>query len=333
MNGLFPSSSSETNIGSIRDTIYSCMACWSLHLAYRKHDDNHGKAYELGQAAVMGMQGILSCWMRQSNHLEIFKHKQGANEPLHSIFDMDTSAAVKSTDHYNHLQIDVVSLYIMFLVQCISSGLEIISTIDEVNFVQNLVYYVERSYRIPDFGMWERGSTANNGTCELNASSIGMAKAALEAIGGFNLFGKGHGSAWSKIMVDTDAHNRNREILETMIPRESPSRRIDFATFISISFPAFSLSNGTDHLAHKLYNKTKKEIMSNLSSFGEYGFKRFKCDGYGNALETTVDGRFYHEGKTLEFDGIENEWPMFYLYMVIDGVFLGDDSQVFIENF
>ena len=51
-----------------------------------------------------------------------------------------------------------------------------------------------------------------------------------------------------------------------MIPRESPSRRIDFATFISISFPAFSLSNGTDHLAHKLYNKTKKEILSNLSS-------------------------------------------------------------------
>ena len=35
----------------------------------------------------------------------------------------------------------------------------------------------------------------------IHFSSIGMAKAALEAIGGFNLFGKGHGSAWSKIMV------------------------------------------------------------------------------------------------------------------------------------
>ena len=66
--------------------------------------------------------------------------------------------------------------------------------------------------------------------------------------------------------MDTDAHNRNREILETMIPRESPSRRIDFATFISISFPAFSLSNGTEHLAHKLYNKTKKDILTHLSS-------------------------------------------------------------------
>ena len=35
-------------------------------------------------------------------------------------------------------------------------------------------------------------------------SSIGMAKAALEAIGGFNLFGKGHGATWSTItVVDT----------------------------------------------------------------------------------------------------------------------------------
>ena len=45
------------------------------------HDNNfyylhQGKAYELGQAVVMGMQGILVCWMRQSKHLENFKHKQ-----------------------------------------------------------------------------------------------------------------------------------------------------------------------------------------------------------------------------------------------------------------
>ena len=50
-----------------------------------------------------------------------------------------------------------------------------------------------------------------------------------------------------------------------MLPRESASRRIDFATFVSISFPGFALSNGTDHLADKLYNKTKKEIIAELS--------------------------------------------------------------------
>lgn len=44
---------------------------------------------------------------------------------------------------------------------------------DEVAFVQNLVYYVERAYRTPDFGMWERGSKYNSGMPEIHASSIG----------------------------------------------------------------------------------------------------------------------------------------------------------------
>ena len=66
-------------------------------------------------------------------------------------------------------QIDVVSLYLLFLVQMTASGLQIVFTIDEVNLVQNLVYYVERAYRTPDFGMWQRGSKYNNGSSELHA--------------------------------------------------------------------------------------------------------------------------------------------------------------------
>jgi phosphorylase kinase alpha/beta subunit len=76
----------------------------------------------------------------------------------------------------------------------ITSGLQIIFVQDEVNFIQNLVYYVERAYRTPDYGMWERGSKYNDGSAEIHASSIGMAKAALEAINGCNLFGDGVGS-------------------------------------------------------------------------------------------------------------------------------------------
>ena len=63
-------------------------------------------------------------------------------------------------------------MYLLFLVQMISSSLQIIYTMDEVTFVQNLVYYVERSYRTPDFGMWERGSKYNNGTPELHARYV-----------------------------------------------------------------------------------------------------------------------------------------------------------------
>ena len=54
-------------------------------------------------------------------------------------------------------------------------------------------------------------------------SSIGFAKAALEAINGENLYGV-HGASWSVIFVDIDAHNRNRTIFESILPRESNSK-------------------------------------------------------------------------------------------------------------
>lgn len=50
-----------------------------------------------------------------------------------------------------------------------------------------------------------------------------MAKAALEAINGCNLFGE-KGASWSVVFVDIDAHNRNRSIFETLLPRESSSK-------------------------------------------------------------------------------------------------------------
>ena len=40
---------------------------------------------------------------------------------------------------------------------------------DEVIFIQNLVYYVERAYRTPDFGLWQLGSKYNTGTPEIHA--------------------------------------------------------------------------------------------------------------------------------------------------------------------
>lgn len=43
-------------------------------------------------------------------------------------------------------------------------------------FLQNLVFYIERTYRTPDFGMWERGNRYNDGVPELHASSLGLVK-------------------------------------------------------------------------------------------------------------------------------------------------------------
>lgn len=38
------------------------------------------------------------------------------------------------------------------------------------------MYYVERAYRTPDYGMWERGTKYNDGKPEIHASSIGNTK-------------------------------------------------------------------------------------------------------------------------------------------------------------
>ncbi|XP_015430150.1 PREDICTED: probable phosphorylase b kinase regulatory subunit beta [Dufourea novaeangliae] len=318
ITGLFPQISNDKVVGSVRESIYCAAAIWSLYQAYRRIDDDRGKSYELGQSAVKCMRGILECWVKQSSRIELFKRNQCNRFALHCKFHLDTGDEIFSDIAYNHLQIDIVSLYLIFLVQMISSGLQIIYTQDEVAFIQNLVYYVERAYRTPDYGMWERGSRYNDGTPEIHASSIGIAKSALEAINGCNLFGE-KGASWSVVYVDIDAHNRNRSIFETMLPRESSSKSVDAALLPTISFPAFATHEEV------LYNETKTNIVGRLK--GNYGFKRFGRDGYKTILESK-DRRYYKSGEIKEFDNIECEWPLFYIFMIIDGVFKTLPDQV-----
>ncbi|XP_065164610.1 probable phosphorylase b kinase regulatory subunit beta isoform X2 [Atheta coriaria] len=264
------------------------------------------------------MRGILSCWIKQAQRVELFKKNQCSQHALHVKFNITTGDVVLGDDEYNHLQIDVVSIYLLYLVQMITSGLQIIYTQDEVAFVQNLVYYVERAYRTPDYGIWERGSKANDGTPEVHASSIGMAKAALEAINGCNLFGD-KGASWSVIYVDIDAHNRNRSIFETMLPRESSSKEIDATLLTTISYPAFATHEDD------LYAATKQNIINKLR--GRYGFKRYSRDGYKTVLENK-NKRYYNRGEIKNFENIECEWPIFYIFMIIDGVFRSLPEQI-----
>jgi len=56
---------------------------------------------------------------------------------------------------------------------------------------------------LQDYGIWERGDKTNHGLPELNASSIGMAKAALEAMNELDLFGaRGGPSSIIHILAD-----------------------------------------------------------------------------------------------------------------------------------
>jgi len=321
VTGLLPASTAVNVHGNytdawVRDNVYSILAAWGLALAYRPVDDDNGRTYLLEQSVVKLMRGLLTAMMRQAGKVEKFKHTQNPLDALHAKYDTKTGTAVVGDHEWGHLQLDATSLFLLMLAQMTASGLRIVFTIDEVNFVQNLVHYISRTYRTPDYGIWERGHKTNHGIAELNASSIGMAKAALEALSGFNLFGKDGGQA-SVVHVIGDDIARTRITLESLLPRESISKEADSAVLSITGFPAFAVDNQI------IRAKTETMICEKLA--GRYGCKRFLLDGHQTAIEDSQ--RLHYDPHELkQFMNIECEWPLFFTYLLLNNLFTGDND-------
>ncbi|XP_037103741.1 phosphorylase b kinase regulatory subunit alpha, liver isoform isoform X3 [Syngnathus acus] len=320
VSGLLPASSQKKDAW-VRDNVYSILAVWGLGMAYRKNadrDEDKAKAYELEQSVVKLMQGLLRCMIRQVAKVEKFKHTQSTKDCLHAKYDTPTCATVVGDDQWGHLQVDATSIYLLMLAQMTASGLRIISNLDEVAFIQNLVFYIEAAYKVADYGMWERGDKTNQGIPELNGSSVGIAKAALEAIDELDLFGA-HGGPKSVIHVLPDEVEHCQSILCSMLPRASTSKEIDAGLLSVISFPAFAVEDA------ELVAITKSEIISKLQ--GRYGCCRFIRDGYHCPKEDPT--RLHYDPAELKlFENIECEWPIFWTYLILDGIFTGDQVQV-----
>uniref|UniRef100_A0A8C1F1Q7 Phosphorylase b kinase regulatory subunit n=2 Tax=Cyprinus carpio TaxID=7962 RepID=A0A8C1F1Q7_CYPCA len=320
VTGLLPASEQQKDAW-VRDNVYSILAVWGLGMAYRKNadrDEDKAKAYELEQSVVKLMQGLLQCMMRQVAKVEKFKHTQSTKDCLHAKYHTPTCATVVGDDQWGHLQVDATSLYLLTLAQMTASGLHIISNLDEVALIQNLVFYIEAAYKVADYGMWERGDKTNQGIPELNGSSVGMAKAALEAIDELDLFGA-HGGPKSVIHVLPDEVEHCQSILCSMLPRASTSKEIDAGLLSVISFPAFAVEDAD------LVNNTKSEIISKLQ--GRYGCCRFIRDGYRTPKEDPA--RLHYDPAELKlFENIECEWPVFWTYLILDGIFNEDHEQV-----
>jgi len=323
ITGLLPASTAVNAHGDytdawVRDNVYSILAVWGLALAYRKVDSDRGRTFELEHSVVKLMRGLLFAMMRQASKVEKFKETQSLLDALHAKYDTKTGDVVVGDDAWGHLQLDATSVFLLMLAQMTASGLAIVFNTDEVNFIQNLVYYIGRAYRTPDYGIWERGNKINHGNPELNASSVGMAKAALEAMNGLNLYGVRGGQS-SVIHVMPDEIARTRITLESMLPRESSSKEVDAALLSVIGFPAFAVDDSD------LCDRTRQKIIDKLQ--GKYGCKRFLRDGHQTVLEDTT--RLHYEPTELkQFEHIECEWPLFFTYLLLDGVFRGDTAQV-----
>ncbi|XP_036379065.1 phosphorylase b kinase regulatory subunit alpha, skeletal muscle isoform-like [Megalops cyprinoides] len=320
VTGLLPASDDSPDAW-VRDNVYCIVSVWALSLAYRKNadrDEDKAKAYELEQSVVKLMRGLLQCMMRQLEKVEKFKYSKSTLDCLHAKYNTYTSATVVGDDEWGHLQVDATSIYLLFLAQMTASGLHIVYTLDEVDVIQNLVFYIEAAYKIADFGMWERGDKTNQGIPEMNASSIGMAKAALEALDQLNLFGA-KGGPESVVHALADEVQHCQSILSSMLPRASTSKEVDAGVLSIISYPAFAVDD------IDLVNITKEEIISKLQ--GRYGCCRFLRDGHKTPKEDP--SRLYYESSELKlFENIECEWPVFWAYLILDGIFYNSPEQV-----
>ncbi|MBT8344079.1 MAG: glycoside hydrolase family 15 protein, partial [Sulfurovum sp.] len=229
-----------------------------------------------------------------------------------------TGLAVVGDDEWGHLQLDASSLFLLMLAQMTASGLRIVYTMDEVDFVQNMVHYISHTYCTPDYGIWERGNKINHGNTEINGSSVGMAKAALEALDGFNLFGD-LSSHEAVIHVIPSDIARSRFTLQGLLPRESNSKETDAALLSIIGYPAYAVEDVN------LVKRTRDKIIKKLA--GNYGCKRFLLDGHQSSIEDPH--RLHYEPSELrEFEHIESEWPLFFTYLLLDALLRNEKEEI-----
>ncbi|WP_345970913.1 glycoside hydrolase family 15 protein [Sulfurimonas sp. HSL1-6] len=319
VTGLLPASTAVNAHGDytdawVRDNVYSILCVWGLSLAYKRHDPANARTLSLSLSVVKLMRGVLTAMMRQSDRVERFKRTQNPLDALHAKYGTQSGLAVVGDNEWGHLQLDATSLFLLMLAQMTASGLQIIYSDDEVDFVQNLVHYISRTYATPDYGIWERGNKINHGDPEINCSSVGMAKAALEALDGFNLYGTARGLEGVIHVVASDVA-RSRFTLHGLLPRESTSKETDAALLSVIGYPAYAVEDA------ELVNKTSQKIRKKLA--GRFGCKRFLLDGHQSVLEDT--SRLHYEAEELrQFEHIESEWPLFFTYLMLDALLRGD---------
>ncbi|MCP9890810.1 phosphorylase kinase [Cyanobium sp. Aljojuca 7D2] len=312
ITALLPASTAHTVHGNyadawVRDCIYSIQCVWGLALAHRRLRGPSRRVYELEGRVLQLMRGLLNAMLRQAPKVERFKHSLHRLHAIHAKFDTASGGPVVADDGWGHLQLDATALFLLQLAQLTRSGLVVVQSSHECDFVQNLVYYVARAYRVADYGIWERGDKGNHGLPERNASSIGLVKAALEALEGLDLYGP-HGDGSCCLVIPHDAIVRLRRALRGLLPRESASKEVDSACLSVIGYPAWAVEDP------QLADRTRAKIRAELG--GTYGYKRFRRDGHQTVVEDHT--RLHYEREELaQFEHIECEWPLFWAYELV----------------
>lgn len=127
-----------------------------------------------------------------------------------------------------------------------------------------------------------------------------------------------HCPHFQTIYVLPDEMTRNKITLQSVLPRESNSKEVDGSVLSVIGFPAFAVEDPA------LIEFTRSDAKKKLE--GRYGWKRFLRDGHQTVVEDHTR-LHYNESELKVFENIESEWPLFFTYMVLEGLFTDNMEQ------
>jgi phosphorylase kinase alpha/beta subunit len=86
-------------------------------MAYRRADEDQGRAYELEHAVVKLMRGLLNSMMKQAHKVELFKNKQAVENALHAKYSTATGDTVVGDKEWGHLQLDATGIFVLCLAE------------------------------------------------------------------------------------------------------------------------------------------------------------------------------------------------------------------------
>ena len=107
------------------------------------------------------------CIKSQCSKIARFIENPCPQNAIHAIYNSNNFSQAYGDEDYGHLQIDSISLFLIFLSYLFLSKTFIIQSYEEFILIQNLVFYIEKAFQIAVFnllanifhflGLWHMG--------------------------------------------------------------------------------------------------------------------------------------------------------------------------------
>lgn len=121
------------------------------------------------------------------------------------------------SEGWNHLQIDTIGYFLLGLAKCFKNKLPIIRDNSDLEIIQKVIgmLYAIKYWELAEAGAWEENNE------HPRASSIGCVVAGLQAISNY-------------VHVPNYLINNGKQVLRSILPNETPTRKYDLAQLFLI---------------------------------------------------------------------------------------------------